>query len=307
MPTPHDVVLCLGETMAMLTTRGTHPVETAEDFTLDIGGAESNVACHLANLGHRAAWFGAVGTDPLGRRVLDRLASAGVDVSLATQRDDAPTGLYVKDPGAGVTYYRRGSAASRLGPDDLASVAWSGVRLLHLSGITTALSPSNRALVHAAMAAAKAHGVTVSFDVNHRPALWASTEDAAAELAAAARLANVVFVGRDEAETVWGTTTAASIRADLFPRTPLLVVKDSDVAAHEFGPDGDVSLPAPVVDVVEPVGAGDAFAAGWLDAFLRGAPASERLARGHARAALALGSVHDVPLQNTTTGADHDG
>jgi 2-dehydro-3-deoxygluconokinase len=205
----------------------------------------------------------------------------------------------VKDPGRGVGYYRAGSAASRLGPADVAALPLDRVRLLHLSGITPALSASCDALIDALFAAAAAHGVPISFDVNHRPVLWPSTDAAARRLRDLAARATVVFVGRDEAEALWGASGADEVRRRL-PEPAMLVVKDGDVGATEFsrgddGLDAVVHVPALTVELVEPVGAGDAFAAGYLHAWLDGASPADRLAAGHARAVLVLADTADFP------------
>lgn len=295
-------LLSLGETMALVVPARPEPLEEAEDFRLTIGGAESNVACHLASAGHRTAWCSALGEDALGRRVRRDIAAHGVDVQHVRLDPHAPTGLYLKDPGHGVSYYRAGSAASRMGPAELARLDLSTVRIMHLSGITLALSADCRELVYAAITAAHAQGALVSFDVNHRPALWRTTEEAAHEIRAAARKADVVLVGRDEAAALWGTATADDVRAR-FPDVPHLVVKDADIEAVEFEGGRRNAVPTPRIEIVEAVGAGDAFAAGWLDGLLTGQDAAERLTRGHARAARTLASTHDLPTPATTSPA----
>ncbi|MGO1567713.1 MAG: sugar kinase [Brachybacterium sp.] len=292
-------LLCLGETMALVAPARPEPLEEAEDLRLSMGGAESNVACHLAAAGHRAAWCSALGEDALGRRVRRDIAAHGVDVQHVRMDPGAPTGLYLKDPGHGVLYYRAGSAASRMGPGELERLDLTRVRIVHLSGITLALSASCRELVHAAISAARAAGALVSVDVNHRPALWDSTEEAGREIRAAAREADIVLVGRDEAAVLWGTDTADDVRA-LFPDAPHLVVKDADVDAVEFAAGARTAVPTPKIEVVEAVGAGDAFAAGWLDGLLSGEDAAGRLVRGHARAAHALSSTQDIPSPSTS-------
>lgn len=294
-------LLALGETMALVVPARPAPLEEAEDFHVAIGGAESNVACHLAAAGHRAAWVSALGDDALGRRVRRDIAAHGVDVSAVTMDRSAPTGLYLKDPGQGVVYYRAGSAASRMGPETLERLDLASARIVHLTGITLALSESCRALVHAAIAAGRQAGALVSVDVNHRPALWDSTEEAAREIRAAAEQADVLLVGRDEAEVLWGTATPDAIR-ELFPDVPHLVVKDADIEAVEFEGTVRTAVPTPRVEVVEPVGAGDAFAAGWFDGLLRGEGAEERLIRGHASAARALSSTKDLPTPGDREG-----
>ena len=270
------------------------PLETATDFHLDPGGAEANVASHLAALGRRAAWAGFVGDDALGRRLVAQLAVRGVDTTWVDADAEAATGVYFKDPGRGVRYYRRGSAASRMDPSFAARLPIAGARLLHLSGITPALSTSCDALVDALFDTARVAGVPVSFDVNHRPALWPSTDAAARRLRALAARADLVFVGLDEAAVLWGAATADDVRA-LLPGVPLLVVKDGAVGATGYDADGSEHVPALVVELVEPVGAGDAFAAGYLDAWLDGASPADRLRAGHERAVLVLGDTADFP------------
>ena len=139
----------------------------------------------------------------------------------------------------------------------------------------------------------------MSFDVNHRAALW-SAEAAAPALAALARRADLVFTGRDEAAALWGAELDDDIRA-LLPDVPELVVKDGDVGATAYLADRRVFEPALVVDVIEAVGAGDAFAGGYLAARLSGKDAGERLRAGHRRAALTLRTTGDFVEEGIQT------
>jgi 2-dehydro-3-deoxygluconokinase len=290
-------LITIGETMALVTPAHAEPLATAQDVRLLIGGAESNVAVHAVRLGIPTAWVSAVGDDALGVRVLDEVAGHGVDVRGVTRNPDAPTGVYFKDPGRGVLYYRRGSAASLLGPDDIAGVPLEDAEIVHVSGITPALSPRCAALIESVFARVAAAGGILSFDVNHRAALW-EPGAAASALLALARRADIVFVGLDEAEGLWGTADADAVRA-LMPQPAVVVVKDGDVGATEFdrrsGENLRTFVPAIRTEVVEPVGAGDAFAAGYLAARLQGADAVARLAGGHRRAHLVLQSTDDLP------------
>jgi 2-dehydro-3-deoxygluconokinase len=287
-------VLALGETMIMVTPTTPAPLDQAATFRLDIGGAESNVACHLVTHGVPAAWASAVGDDALGRRLLATLRARGVDTSLVAVDPNAPTGVYFKDPGQDgttVLYYRRGSAAARLGPDFAATLPLDTVPLVHVSGITAALSGSCRALLDEVIERRRDAKLPVSFDVNYRPSLWDSPRTAGRELLALARRCDLVFVGRDEAETLWGTARAQDVYA-LIERD--LVVKDGAVGAYAYQ-GGEVSfVPAEKVEVVEPVGAGDAFAGGYLAADLGGQPAEIALACGHRSAAATLISMADI-------------
>ncbi|MFJ6427049.1 sugar kinase [Microbacterium maritypicum] len=288
-------IVCIGETMALITPTDA-PLADAAQASIGLAGAESNVAAGVASSGHRVAWASRLGADPLGDRVAFELERRGVE--LWVERDDAaPTGVMFKDPGAessSVYYYRRGSAASRMEPGFLTARRLDGVRIVHTTGITPALSTSCRETVDQLFSDARNAGALVSFDVNDRRPLW-SREDAAETLARLADTADISFVGRDEAERIWGTATPAEIRTFL-PNCALLVVKDGDVGATAFhGDDEPIFVPAPVVDVVEPVGAGDAFASGFLAATLDGADLAARLSAGHAAAERVLTIAADLP------------
>ncbi|GAA2971550.1 2-dehydro-3-deoxygluconokinase [Microbacterium terrae] len=279
-------LLTVGETMALVT--GDLAEGTA--LALSSGGAESNVAIGAAMLGVRSAWVSRVGDDPFGAMVRDAVASRGVDVGGVRTDPARRTGLMVKQPsptGSRVFYYRAGSAASALSPADLDGAP--AARVLHTTGITPALSASAHALVEHILDTA----AVASFDVNYRPVLWESKDTAATVLLRLARRAHIVFVGRDEAENLWGTSTAESVR-DLLPDVPHLVVKDGDIEAVEFHGQDVTRVPAKRVEVVEPVGAGDAFAAGWLTGYLRDQSPAERVAAGHTSAVAVLMSPHDT-------------
>ncbi|MDG4800468.1 sugar kinase [Micromonospora sp. WMMD980] len=288
-------VACVGETMVVLTPDGGGPLQHATRLLVGVGGAESNVAMGLARLGHRAAWVSRVGDDPFGRRMVAEIAAAGVDVDLVTVDPSAPTGVYLKDPGPAGTrvhYHRAGSAASRLGAADLADARLAGVRLMHLSGITAALSDSCRDLLAHALGGRVAPGARVTFDVNHRPALWPA-DRAGPALRELADRADVVLVGQDEADTLWGAADPIAVR-DLLPGPELVVVKDGAVGATALARTGPaVFVPALPLDVVESVGAGDAFAAGFLGGLLRRVDLRSCLRLGHLTAAPVLAASGD--------------
>jgi 2-dehydro-3-deoxygluconokinase len=273
------------------------PLADVPSFDRAIGGAESNVACTLARAGHRVRWVSRVGADGFGDHLLAAIAASGVDVG-AVQRDPhLPTGIYFRtagersqtlsaEPGRGeVVYYRKGSAAAAMAPGLIRDEDVYAGRVLHLTGITAALSPTCRDLLHRLTARTPGRPL-VSFDVNHRPALWHGQDPLL--LAEFARGCDIVFVGEDEAQAAWGLPDADAVRAAL-PEPAVLVVKQGALGATAFA-SADVRLhvPAPVVDVVAHVGAGDAFAAGFLSATLRGLPLRDRLRHGHLMAAAAL-------------------
>lgn len=293
-------MVCLGESMAQLAPDPPAPLGERPRLRLDTAGAEANVATWLAMLsgasgaGHRVAWRGRVGADSFGELVIGQLAAAGVDTSLVEIDPQAPTGLYVKDPAPGgstrVHYYRRGSAASHMDRRMLDGL--TGARLVHLSGITAALSGSCADLVRHALVDRPVAGALMSFDVNHRPGLWPASRagPVLAELAAAADL---VFVGRDEAQALWGATTAEEVR-EVLPGPATLVVKDGAGPATAFHGAQQYAVPALAVRVVEPVGAGDAFAAGYLWGVICNAAPVARLRLGHLLAGQALRVASDI-------------
>jgi 2-dehydro-3-deoxygluconokinase len=292
-------VIALGEAMILVTPTAAEPIETAENFRLDAGGAESNVASHLAVLGHHAAWVGQLGDDSLGRRALRLLSQRGVDTRWVQIHNTAPTGVYFKDPGNGVQYFRRGSAASFMNTDTLTALPLAGARVVHLSGITAALSASCSAMLQAAVDKLARLPTLLSFDVNFRAGLW-DVSEAAPILLEISRRADLLFVGLDEAATLWGTETEADVRA-MLPEPRRLIVKDGAVGATEYSEEGTVFLQSVPTVVVEVVGAGDAFAAGYLSASLAGLRSKDRLMAGHARAALTIQSTSDFPESSSPT------
>jgi 2-dehydro-3-deoxygluconokinase len=258
-------------------------------FDRAIGGAESNVACMLAAAGHRVRWAGRVGADGFGDHLVETIGGYGVDVS-AVRRDPArPTGVYFRTAGDRATdahevaYYRAGSAASAMSTATMDLAAVRAGRVLHLSGITAALSADCLELMRE-LTARRPGRPLVSFDVNHRPGLWRDPADAPRVLLGLARGADLVFVGEDEA---WDLGGPEAVRAAL-PEPEVLVVKQGGTGAVAFHGRHATSVPALRVDVTAAVGAGDAFAAGFLSATLRGLPVRDRLRHGHLWAAAAL-------------------
>ncbi len=225
-----------------------------------------------------------------------------MDVTDVETDPSRPTGVYFKDPGPDGTrthYYRGGSAATLMGPDLTRLPALHHARVVHLSGVAAALSDSCARLLETILVdrvlGSGPDGPVVSFDVNHRPALWrGGTADAAKSLLTLARAADIVFVGRDEAEALWGTARPDDI-GELLAPAPLVVVKDAEHGATSYADGTRTFVPALPTRVVEPVGAGDAFAAGYLAAVLEHRDERSRLRLGHLAASAALRTRDDVP------------
>lgn len=274
-------IVTLGETMALVRAVEDGSLSHVRDARFGIGGAESNVAIGLARLGVPAAWLGRLGDDGFGRRVARELRAEGVRV-VGILDPDAPTGLMVKEtprPGrTSVLYYRSGSAGSRLESSDLAGLGIQDAARLHVTGITCALSRSAADALGTAVEIARGAGVPVSFDVNHRSRLWRD-DSYVARYRELVRAADVVFAGEDEAailvpEAVGPRRQAEAIGA-LGPRS--VVVKLGARGALALDDGAVTELPAVPVTVVDTVGAGDAFVAGWLAEWWRGSPGAVRL------------------------------
>ena len=333
MPTrAHTDVVCLGESMVTFVPArspgAAAPGRLADvsAFERGIGGAESNVACALARSGHAVRWIGRVGADGFGDHLVEAIAAAGVDTT-AVQRDpERPTGVYFRTAGeraagpgpdgasgpapgiAEVAYYRAGSAASAMSPSLMPREDLRSGSILHLSGITAALSADCLALMRDLTARTPGRPL-VSFDVNHRPALWRGRSDGPAVLAGLARGCDLLLVGEDEAEALWGLSGPQAVR-QAFPEPDVLVVKQGAAGATAFARDGGqgadeiATAPALTVDVVAPTGAGDAFAAGFLSATLRGLPLFQRLRHGHLMAAAVLTVPGDLAAPPDRSDAD---
>ncbi|MFD8817863.1 sugar kinase, partial [Streptomyces sp. NPDC059627] len=231
-------VVALGE--SMVTFLPTRPGRLADvpSFDRAIGGAESNVACALAAAGHAVRWVSRVGADGFGDHLVETVASYGVDVSCVGRDAVRPTGVYFRTAGDRATdahevaYYRAGSAASAMSGATVDLAAVRAGRILHLSGITAALSEGCRGLLRELTAPAGGRPV-VSFDVNYRAGLWGSGTGPHV-LLELARRADIVFVGEDEAEEAWGVTGGPSAVRELLPEPEVLVVKQGGVGATAF-------------------------------------------------------------------------
>lgn len=299
-------VVTLGETMGLFTATDAG----ARDFRLGIGGAESNVAIGVVRLGGTATWMGRVGSDAAGDLVRRELRAEGVDARTVLD-PGAPTGLMVKRRGAGggtrVDYHRRGSAGSRLSPDDLDLDVIRAAGILHVTGITPALSASAAATVDAAIETARDAGVPVSFDVNHRERLWPGAEAAPVYRRLTAR-ADVLLAGEDEARLlVEGDSPVELVRA-LAALGPATVLLKRGAAGCLALVDGDLLEVAAVpVEVVDTVGAGDAYAAGYLAELLAGVTPAERLrtaVRAGAFACLGPGDWESLPRRDELDALD---
>jgi 2-dehydro-3-deoxygluconokinase len=299
LPETAPAVICVGEAMIML-AGGPGPLADIEIFRRSVGGAESNVAGGLAGLGVGTGWISRLGDDGFGQHVLRDLERRGVEVGGVELDADRPTALYVKESEGGrsrMHYYRAGSAAAAMGPAFLdrpeVRERLARAELVHTTGITAAISETSAQLLE--RLAEEPRDFRLSVDLNWRPALWRGKDPA--PLWRLLKAADIVLIGADEAQVFAGTSDPDELHDQL--GSPTLVVKDDAHTAVVLEPDGRrTEVPALTVDVVEPVGAGDAFAAGFLAGTLRELTMTQRLRLGHltAAAVLVVPEDHAPPL-----------
>jgi 2-dehydro-3-deoxygluconokinase len=288
-------VITAGETMALVVPPSPGRLRHATSLSLSIGGAESNVAIGLARLGIPASWISVLGDDELGELVLHRLRAEGVDTSGVRRIADRATGLYLREEVAGrlrVYYYRSGSAAATLSPNAFDPSMLQGAAFLHLTGITGALSQECAEFLPWAASTARDAGVRVSYDVNYRSRLW---EPSAAQAATEALLPliDVLFVGHDEANALWGweTDTALEQLSKIGPSEVILKLGADGCAAMINGE--QLTSPGFPARQLDPIGAGDAFDAGYLAATLWGWAPEKRLRAANAMGAFCVQNLGD--------------
>jgi 2-dehydro-3-deoxygluconokinase len=288
-------VVALGETMLSVVAVDA-PLDRATTFHVTHGGAESNVCVGLVRRGISAAWVSALGEDPPGDRIAGALEDDGVDLRWLRRDPARQTGLMLRDTRGTVRYYRAGSAASALSAADLDGVPIESTRAVVVTGITALIGdgPGRAALD----LLRRATGMRV-VDVNLRPRLWGS--DRAVELIAPLLAeGDLVLGGQDEWQAFEPGFDGADLAKRIADRGPReVVIKLGARGACVLGEDGAwvEHAPDPGPDL-DPVGAGDAFDAGYLAARLQGLPIERALADGArcgAAVAATLGDTEGFP------------
>jgi len=286
-------VFTFGECMAVLYPPDPVTIDDAPLLKWDIGGAEANCAIALARLGVSVQFQTRIGNDPFGRKMVEILAGEGVDTSRVSIDATRPTGVFFRewlpDGVRRVFYYRAGSAASNMGPEDVLADALQGAKAMHLTGITPALSErAHQACLHAIQLAKQA-GVMITFDPNFRPRLW-SAEAARVAMTPMAAASDIILMGHEDAAALFGPGDDEHyLQSALALGIGTVVLKRAERGALAIH-DG-VRYEAEVVTaerVIDPVGAGDGFDAGFIAARLRGKSMAEAL---HIGAIVGAGSV----------------
>jgi 2-dehydro-3-deoxygluconokinase len=295
----HDLVT-LGEVLLRLAVPPPGRFETARQLDVQIGGAEANVAAAGARLGLTTAWISALPANEWGERIRRELAGHGVDCGQVRMVEGARVGVYFVEYGAAprpirVLYDRRDSAFSRLSAGDIDWEPVRRARLVHLSGVTPALGEGPRSLVRRAVREA----ATLAFDVNYRAKLWSPAE-ARAFVSEVLPSARYLFVGEAEAGQVFGLSgppeDILEALAREAPKATISLLRGGEGATVLDGGRILRARRTHTVHVVDPVGAGDAYVAGFLWALLRGRDVEDAVDAGCAVAALKCSTWGDIAL-----------
>jgi sugar/nucleoside kinase (ribokinase family) len=301
--------IAIGETMALLVADEPGPLADAQHFSRRLAGADTNVAIGLARLGFKVGWISRLGADSFGAYVRRAIEAEGIDTARVETDAHRSTGFMLKSRAAdgsdpAIEYYRRGSAASQLGPAQFDPAYLLRARHLHATGITPALSADACALVSRSMQLMRANGRSVSFDPNLRPSLWPDAALMRSTLNQLARDADWVLPGLAEGQLLTGCDTPEAI-ADFYlaQGAKAVLVKLGAAGAYLRTAAGDVhqSPGVAVPAIVDTVGAGDAFAVGIVSARLEGLSWPEAMARANwiaAQALQVLGDMEGLPRRD---------
>jgi 2-dehydro-3-deoxygluconokinase len=285
---PHDVVT-FGEAMIRLSPPNFQRLEQAQSLDVRVGGAELNTAVALARLGRRSAWVSRLTDNPLGRLIANRAREAGVSTEHVVWTGEDRVGLYFLEFGAAprassVLYDRRGAAIAGVRPG---MVSWpqvfAGARWFHVTGITPALSAGAAETTREALAAARAAGVATSMDLNYRAKLWTAAE-AGRCMTDLMQFCDFLITTEEDIEKVFGIrgqdyVEAAAQVAKRFPvRGVAITLRDNPLVwkntwtaifLNTTGADFEVLRTRTYeVEIVDRLGAGDSFAAGFIHGLL---------------------------------------
>ena len=292
-------VFTLGETMVSFNTVNNRSIVQHDETFASIAGAESNVSIALARLGNKVKWFSRLGNDPFGQKILYELNAHLVDTSDVIIDSNHSTGLMFKQKkellDSEVIYYREQSAASTMDKNDVREEWIKHARLIHITGITPALSHSCKELVMEVIRLAKQHGILISFDPNIRLKLW-DIEAARKTLIPIAKQCDIFLPGKSEMKLLCNVEEFNSIEVYLKEwEVPLTVMKDGANGAWVLENGESTFIPSfKVKRVVDEIGAGDAFAAGFLHGFLQKRSHEDAVKMGHACAAFVVSSEGDT-------------
>jgi len=294
-------IVAIGEPMLEFNAEEAGALSDVRHFVAGWGGDTSNFAIAASRAGGRVGYLTRLGDDEFGESFLKLWQREGIDVTRIVKDPDAFTAAYFisrKGKQHYFTYFRRDSAASRMTPGFLPQDYIAGAKLLHVSGISQAISVSASETVSAAIAIARSAGRLVSYDPNFRPKLWA-LDRARAVIHDTCRQADLIFPSLDDARQLTGMAAPEEIARFYLGLGPkVVVVKLGAEGALLATADGLHRVPPYKVDSIDMSGAGDTFDGAFVAAYLAGRPVDACLRFANAAAAITttgLGCVAPVP------------
>lgn len=300
-------IISIGETMVMFTPETQGQMRYANNFSSKIAGAETNTLIGLKKLGHNTGWISSVGKDEFGAFVLSSVRAEGVDTSQVMTNDQNPTGIFFKElineKNVRIYYYRKHSAMTTLSPENISEEYISNSKFLYITGITPALSQSCKDTIFHAITLAKKNNVKIVFDPNIRRKLW-SDEESKTTLLSIAKKADIILPGIEEGYFLLGTKNCEQIAQDFHDYgIKTVVIKLGEQGAYYSTTTKKGYVPSFKIErVVDPIGAGDGFSAGFLSGMLDGLPINESVLRACAVGAMVTtvsGDIEGLPDKET--------
>lgn len=299
-------ILLVGEPMGLFISQETGEFEDVDGFYLKIAGAEFNVAVGIQRLGHKPSFMTKLGDDPFGRKIIKAMKEYGIATDLIINSEERPTGFMFKskvttgDPK--IFYFRKGSAASTLSGKDVENLDYSKYDIVHITGITPALTKDTKEATEMMIKKAKENGLTISFDPNLRPQLWNSQEEMRECINNFASQSDIFLPGINEAKILIGETDPEKIAQKYLEMgAKAVVVKvGADGSYYANQEEQGFVKGFKATEVVDTVGAGDGFAVGILSALREGKSLKEAALRGNAIGAIQVMSIGDNEGMPTT-------
>ncbi len=296
--------ITIGEVPAVLVSKKIGRMRYNKEFEVRPGGAEGTVAVGVKRLGHSSGWISQLGEDEFGFYILSLIRGEGVDVSNVHMIPDRQTGIFFRERlphgEARNFYYRTGSAFSQMGSESLDESYISSAKILHITGIAPALSKSCRKMIRSAVDIAKRHKVLVVFDLNMRTKLW-SDEEAKPVMEELMISSDYILPGLEDLRLIygekWQEKDFTKYLHDL--GCEKIILKLGKEGAMLSLPSGDEIISGYAIEnPVDLMGAGDAFAAGFISGILKDMELKEAIDLANIVASLSIqlpGNIESLP------------
>ncbi|MRY42766.1 sugar kinase [Parabacteroides distasonis] len=291
-------VITIGDAMIAMCPQEKGPIIFCDTFKRKVGGAELNVAMGCARLGLKSGWISKLGNDDFGKYILKTVRGEGIDISEVELVDNYPTSVYFRevlaDGSSRSFYYREKSPTSTMKFEDLNEEYFKNAKILHITGVFPSINMNNREIILEAVKLAKKFDLTISFDPNIRLKMW-TKEEAKAYIEKLLPYVDILLIGDEEIEILLGETTIEdAIKTFHSYGIEKVIVKKG--AKGAVGSDGQNVYEVPAIKpkaLVDTVGAGDGFAAGFLTALLKGESLEDCVKFANAVGSLVVGVEGD--------------